>query len=145
MLIVRHGDLFASDDLDALAHGCNCRGVMGAGIAREFRRRWPDMYQAYRQRCLSGSVSPGDLLPWQTGQLVIYNMATQDQPGRYATIEAVRQSAAAMIRHAQLRGISRIGMPQIGCGIGGLAWPDVQAVLTDAAAQSEVELVVHVL
>jgi O-acetyl-ADP-ribose deacetylase (regulator of RNase III) len=144
-LTFRTGDLFASSDLDALAHGCNCRGVMGAGIAREFRRRWPDMYEAYRARCASGKVKVGQVMPWRAGSMTIYNLATQDRPGPHATIEAVEAACAQMLVHAHKRGIMRIGLPQIGSGIGSLAWPDVEQVLDRLASQTEIELVVHVL
>lgn len=44
------GDLFAQPDLRALAHGCNCAGAMGKGIAVPFKQRWPRMYEEYRAR-----------------------------------------------------------------------------------------------
>ena len=46
------GDLFDNaHDAQAFAHGCNCQGSMGAGIAKTFRARYPDMYEEYRRRC----------------------------------------------------------------------------------------------
>lgn len=52
----RVGDLFDAVDVDALAHGCNCAGAMGAGIVVEFRRRWPAMFEESRRRCAAGDV-----------------------------------------------------------------------------------------
>lgn len=57
----RLSDLFASE-LPALGHGCNSAGAMGKGIAVEFRRRWPAMFDEYKRRCADGSFKLGDLL-----------------------------------------------------------------------------------
>lgn len=142
----RQGDLFASTDLDALAHGCNCYGVMGAGIAALFSRKWPQMFKQYRKLCKAGEYQPGDCFSWQDGDSpVIYNLATQLRPGRDARLEAVAQSVQRMLDDATERGVKRIGLPQIGAGIGGLVWDDVEQVLRAAADTTDIELVVHVL
>jgi O-acetyl-ADP-ribose deacetylase (regulator of RNase III) len=116
------GDLFASG-LPAIAHGVNCRGVMGAGIAVQFRQRWPDMYEAYRKQCLKGHLQPGDILAWRdvrTGA-IIFNLATQDQPGACAQPWMITAAAGRMIAEAiPYFRITGIGLPMIGCGIGGL-------------------------
>jgi O-acetyl-ADP-ribose deacetylase (regulator of RNase III) len=145
MITHRTGDLFASTDLDALAHGCNCRGVMGAGIAVVFARRWPQMEQAYRQRCRAGQFTLGQCMAWQAPDgPMVYNLATQDRPGRHARLDAVVTSAEAMIEHARAHGIRRIGLPRIGAGIGGLRWDQVEQALATLDSDG-VELVVHTL
>jgi O-acetyl-ADP-ribose deacetylase (regulator of RNase III) len=127
MLRYKTGDLFESG-LPALAHGVNCRGVMGAGIAVQFADRYPLMYKIYRDTCRSGKLHPGDVLPFRdpdTG-LWIFNLATQDGTGADATPWAFALSLAEAVRIAAAEGIEAIGMPLIGCGIGGLsrAWLD---------------------
>ena len=88
------GDLFAAD-LPALAHGCNCKGSMGAGIAREFRRRYPAMYQAYRARCAEGAFQLGDVMMWQEGEKTIFNLATQQRSGPPADLEAIERALSS--------------------------------------------------
>jgi O-acetyl-ADP-ribose deacetylase (regulator of RNase III) len=117
----RRGDLFASG-LPALAHGVNCRGAMGAGIARGFRDRWPDMYMTYREACAKGALQPGQVLTWEderTGT-VIFNLATQRLTGPDVQPWAIVTATGQMILAARNRGIKQVGMPMIGCGIGGL-------------------------
>ena len=53
-IVFLKGDLFNHGDLQTFAHGCNCAGAMGKGIALEFRRRFPSMYLDYKQRCADG-------------------------------------------------------------------------------------------
>lgn len=135
------GDLFALD-APALGHGCNCQGAMGAGIAKEFKRRFPDMYAEYRLRCQTGRFQLGDVFVWTAPDLVVYNLATQPRPGPSADREAVRLSARAMLRDAEDRGLPTVGIPRIGAGLGGLRWSSVSAVLAEEARGSGVELVV---
>lgn len=124
MITYRTGDLFASG-LPAIAHGVNCRGVMGAGIAVQFRQRWPDMYESYRKRCLKGHLLPGEVMSWKDpGGTLVLNLATQHDPGACAQPWMITAAVGQAITEAYyFRHITEIGMPMIGCGIGGLT-PD---------------------
>lgn len=137
----RTGDLF-DQGLPALAHGVNCRGGMG-GIAGEFARRWPAMERAYRHVCAEGALHPGDLMPWTAEDgTVVYNCATQWEPGADARLAAIEESLTGAVRHAEESGIDRIGLPRIGAGIGGLRWADVAEVIERIGAATSVTLVV---
>lgn len=138
-LVHRDGDLFGLG-FPAIAHGCNCVGSMGGGVAVVVRRRWPDLYSAYRGRCLEGRFRLGDVFAWVTDDLVVYNLATQLRSGADARLDAVESSVKAALRDAEGRGLRVLGMPRIGSGIGGLRREDVEAVLTQVAADSPVEL-----
>lgn len=126
-MIELKGDLFGSS-APAFGHGVNCAGVMGAGIAVGFRARWPQMYNDYR----ASALVPGGLHIYRLGSrpFALYGMASQDRPGLHARIEWVLSSASAALSDAYASGFDRIAVPRIGCGIGGLAWPDVKAALT---------------
>lgn len=141
------GDLFASDSR-GLAHGCNTRGVMGAGIALEFAHRYPGMYAFYQRQCQRGGFTLGRVLPWFThNNKTIFNLATQDLPGPHADLNALRTSVTTMLKLAEGEHfeIDRIALPRIGCGIGGLDWNDVEAVLNELSDASSVKLEVHTL
>jgi O-acetyl-ADP-ribose deacetylase (regulator of RNase III) len=117
----RTGDLF-EQGFPALAQGVNTHGRMGAGIAVEFRRRWPRMYDDYRLHCQSGLFEPGALHSWtdrDTGT-VIFNLATQDRPGRHARLEWISTALSAALTICEQRRIMELGMPRVGAGIGGL-------------------------
>jgi len=134
------GDLFELG-LPALGHGCNCAGAMGAGIAVEFKRRFPEMYQEYRGRCLRGRFSLGDIFVWQAPNVVIYNLATQPVPRPSATLHAIDTSIRDALADAEQRQIAQLGVPRIGAGLGGLEWNDVAEVLAAASESSTVELI----
>jgi O-acetyl-ADP-ribose deacetylase (regulator of RNase III) len=137
------GDLFAAD-LPALAHGCNCAGVMGRGIAVEFKRRWPAMYAEYHRLCKQGRFQPGDVFVWSDDEKTIFNLATQRGfRGRVrAELGAIETALAKMIEIAGERHIPAIGMPRIGAGLGGLPWEEVHAVIARVGAASPVRLLV---
>jgi O-acetyl-ADP-ribose deacetylase (regulator of RNase III) len=139
----RTGDLFAQPDLKAFGHGVNCRGIMGAGIAKEFRRRWPDMYTQYTVNCANNKLLPGDVLPWRSPEgITVYNMATQAQPGPHAKYMHVARSLDVALRHARRHGIDAVGVPRIGAGIGGLCWDMVAQIIDEAAEFHRVTVVV---
>lgn len=143
MLTEVEGDLFDLG-LPAIGHGCNCSGVMGAGIAAEFRRRWPQMYQQYREMCLRHELTLGDLFVYES-DVAIYNLMTQPTSGPTANLGAIGKSVKAALQDCDEFGIPKLGLPRIGCGIGGLRWEDVRQVLDEAAEDSPVDLVLVTL
>lgn len=136
------GDLFSTDDVRAYAHGCNCAGAMGAGIAVEFKRRFPRMFEEYQQRCADGRFGLGDVFVWSEGDLVVYNLGTQEHWRKKATLPALTSAVGKMVALAEKGGVDRVALPRIGAGLGGLDWPKVRAVLESAGAETRVELLV---
>jgi O-acetyl-ADP-ribose deacetylase (regulator of RNase III) len=142
---MRRGDLFLAEGAQAFAHGCNCAGAMGKGIAVEFKRRWPKMFDAYKRECAAGRLSPGELFVWQEGDVTVYNLGTQRTWRSKAELDFVSDAVAAMMAHARGNGVTTVSMPKIGSGLGGLDWPSVRAVLDRLTAASSVDLVVYEL
>ncbi len=141
--IERNGDMFAADDLDALAHGVNVQGVMG-GIAGAFANKYPYMKNHYQNLCQQKTFKPGDILPWkEDGKPAVYNLATQEQPGADAKYNLIDSTMKKMLKHAEKNGIQTIGIPQIGCGIGGLGWRRVRKIIKQHAERSPVNVIAY--
>jgi O-acetyl-ADP-ribose deacetylase (regulator of RNase III) len=135
------GDLFSQADVHALAQGVNTVGVMGAGIAVEFKRRWPVMFTEYAQLCHRGVLSPGGFHAWQAGpEHWIYNLATQPRPGKHAQLDYIRTSLDSALEHATAHDVPSLALPRIGAGYGGLAWSAVRDVIEAAVAGSTVRV-----
>lgn len=126
----RGGDLFGLSQ-SALAHGCNCAGAMGRGIALEFRERWPEMFNQYRQLYRRGEFNPGDIFVWTTNDRVIFNLGTQRTWRSKATPDAVRRAIERMVEYAREHTIDAVAMPRIASGLGGMDWADVRAILDE--------------
>lgn len=128
------GDLFANAHVvQAFAHGCNCQGSMGAGIATEFRNRYPTMYEQYRTRCkaMPREFNLGDAWLWKAeDQPWVFNLGTQEGVWRArASYEAIEQALGKMRELADTEGIASIAIPRIGVGYGGLSWEKVRAIV----------------
>ena len=128
------GDLFANaHGVQALAHGCNCQGSMGAGIAKEFRERYPAMYQQYRARCKAEprQFNLGDAWLWKAeDQTWVFNLGTQEGVWRArASYQAIEAALTSMRQQADREGIPSIAIPRIGAGYGGLSWKKVRAIV----------------
>lgn len=133
MIYYVQGDLFQNQyKVDSYAHGVNCQGFMGAGIAKEFRARYNQMYLEYKKMCLSipRELNTGEIYYWKSNDKPsVYNLATQDKTGRQAKLTHVEQCFVKMKEHADKNNVTSIAMPAIGSGIGGLRIESVKQVL----------------
>ncbi len=119
------GDLFSSD-CQTLVNTVNCVGVMGKGVALEFKQRFPALFEDYAERCARSQVRLGEpyLYAAQAGRLVV-NFPTKGHwrsPSRLADIE---RGLDFLVKHYADWGIVSIAFPPLGCGNGGLAWSEV--------------------
>lgn len=124
----REGDLFDQPDVTAIGHGVNTVGVMGAGIAVLFRRKYPEMYRQYVLWCDTGALQPGGCMPWEADGRFIFNIASQKEPGSNATVQWLASGLTTAIAQARTIGLSKLAIPRIGAGIGGLTWDQVKQV-----------------
>ena len=136
------GDIFSTKGLNAYAHGCNCAGAMGKGIAVSFKERWQKMYLEYRNQCLEGEFKVGDVFVWEEDGNIVFNLGTQKTWRTKATLEAIRSSVLEMLQIAERKSIKAIAMPRVGAGLGGLNWDEVKNILEELASSSSVDLIV---
>ena len=140
-LIFEKGDLF-SQPVEALVNTVNCVGVMGKGVALEFKRRWPENYKAYKRVCDAGELTPGRMFVFDRGQIFrddgpryIINFPTKNHWRAKSTLQYVSDGLDALIEEIKVRGISSIAMPPLGCGNGGLDWKDVRPLIESRLAK----------
>ena len=133
------GDLLASSE-PVIAHGCNTRGAMGAGIALHVANRWPEVERVYAAHCRTRDFHVGTAQLVNTQEMVelpdgsvthrhVFNLGTQRNPGRDGTYWAVMLSFGNMFEICVDHGIKRVAIPRIGCGIAGLEWNTVEFVI----------------
>lgn len=141
------GDLFKNrGNAEALGHGCNCAGSMGAGVAVGFRECYPEMFEEYRRMCKAKppEFAMGGAFFWrEDGKPAVFNLGTQPRPGRGATYEAVEAALRAMRTRADAEGIGSIAIPRIAAGYGGLSWKKVKALIESAFADWPGTLLVY--
>ena len=133
---IKEGNIFSIEGVTNYAHGCNCAGSMGRGIAVQFSKKFPRMYENYRRMCLDKTFRPGDVYDYGYGDGYVYNLATQQHyciAGQLAKLEYIESSMKKMMQLAEKSGIRSIAMPKIGAGLGGLNWVEVKAVIEKVA------------
>jgi O-acetyl-ADP-ribose deacetylase (regulator of RNase III) len=124
MFKVLIGDLFESK-AQTLVNTVNCVGVMGKGVAEQFKKRFPAMFDDYADRCKRKEVRIGEPYLYRTSGVQIVNFPTKNHwrsPSRLTDIES---GLDYFVDHAMAWGISSVAMPPLGCGNGGLEWSEV--------------------
>lgn len=145
-----NGDMFASR-AQALVNTVNCVGVMGKGVALEFKRRWPDNYKAYKKTCDLKLLRPGSMLVFDRGALFegeapryIINFPTKDHWRSKSKLDYISMGLDSLVEDVLELGIASIAMPPLGCGNGGLDWQDVKPLIeTKLKRLSGVEVEVY--
>lgn len=130
---IERGDIFNLQDVRNYAHGCNCAGAMGKGIALQFKEKFPKMYGEYKKLCKEGAFYLGDLYIYNYDFGTIFNLGTQITWKTKADIKAVELTLVKMLSYATQNSIFKIALPKIGAGLGGLNWDDVKFVIEKVA------------
>jgi len=145
-IIFIKGDLLQQTDVDAIVNTVNCVGVMGKGIALQFKKKWPANFKAYAAACKAKQVRPGGMFVYDAGALVnpkyIINFPTKDHWRAKSHIEFIVEGLHDLVRIIQELEIRSIAIPPLGCGNGGLAWDDVKKLTEEAfSALPDIEVI----
>lgn len=126
MIRFTKGDLLNSD-VEALVNTVNCVGIMGRGIALQFKKMYPDNFQAYAAACALNEVTPGTMFIFETEEMTnpkyIINFPTKRHWRGNSKIEDIESGLAALKEDVRRLGIRSIALPPLGSGLGGLPWP----------------------
>ena len=130
MIEFKTGNLLA-EDAEALVNTVNCVGVMGRGIALQFKKNFPENFRSYADACRQELVQPGSMFVHELGQLTnpryIINFPTKRHWRGKSKIEDIESGLVALKKEILERGIQSIAIPPLGSGLGGLRWSDVRS------------------
>ncbi len=136
------GDLFSSP-LQTLVNPVNTVGVMGRGLALEFKSRYPAMDKAYRAECASGRLVIGKLFLFVTDKRWILNFPTKRHfrdPSRLAFVEA---GLRAFPEFVTTHGITSAAFPALGCGLGNLPWTRVYPMMLELLSIANIPIEIY--
>lgn len=145
---VTQGDLL-DQDVDAIVNTVNCVGIMGKGIALQFKQKWPQNFKHYEKACKAGEVRPGRMFVHELGRLggkphFIINFPTKDHWRGKSKLSFIEDGLDDLVRVVREYGIRSLAMPPLGCGNGGLNWaavrPLIEQRLSPLTSQVEVRL-----
>jgi O-acetyl-ADP-ribose deacetylase (regulator of RNase III) len=131
---IEFGDIFHLENVRNYAHGCNCAGAMGKGIAVEFKKRYPEMYKQYKNLCLKGEFIPGSIFPYNYGNGYVFNLGTQLNWKTKADLNSIASALDKMLLFSQQHDIHNIALPKIGAGLGGLDWGNVKTMIEEVSS-----------
>jgi O-acetyl-ADP-ribose deacetylase (regulator of RNase III) len=129
MVEYKKGDIL-KENTEALVNTVNCVGIMGRGIALQFKNAYPENFKSYAAACKRNEVRPGRMFVFETGQLTnpryIINFPTKRHWHGKSRIEDLEAGLVALAEVIRSRNIRSIAIPPLGSGLGGLNWSDVR-------------------
>lgn len=136
-----------TEDAEAIVNTVNCVGVMGRGIALQFKKAYPENFKAYAAACKSDEVKPGQMFVHDLGGLTnpryIINFPTKRHWRGKSRLEDIESGLTALADEIRQREISSIAIPPLGSGLGGLDWVDVRVRIEHTlACMNDVRIIV---
>jgi O-acetyl-ADP-ribose deacetylase (regulator of RNase III) len=145
MIEFKQGNLL-EEHIEALVNTVNCVGVMGKGIALQFKQAFPENFKQYKKACDIEKVQPGRMFTTSTDQLFpkyIINFPTKNHWKGKSKIEDIESGLNALVKEVERLNIKSIAIPPLGCGNGGLDWGQVKPIIVNAFAKlSDVRVVI---
>ncbi|MEV4346182.1 macro domain-containing protein [Actinoplanes sp. NPDC049596] len=134
MIEIGSGDLLAAE-VEALVNAVNTVGVMGKGIALQFKRAFPANYRAHRAACAKGDVRLGQVWVFDEDERCVINFPTKRHWRDKSYLPDVEAGLDSLVAAVRERGITSLAIPALGCGAGGLDWSDVRPLIERACAR----------
>ncbi|MCM3737340.1 macro domain-containing protein [Bacillus cytotoxicus] len=149
MLKFTTGNLFEYGyKMDAIVNTVNCVGVMGKGIALEFKKRYPENFNYYEKVCSNKELLPGKMLMFLQNSngypRYIVNFPTKNHWRYPSKIEYISDGLDDLVTQIKKHSIQSISIPALGCGNGGLDWEDVKKLIKEKLQHlDDVEIIVY--
>ncbi|TXL67479.1 macro domain-containing protein [Cerasibacillus terrae] len=138
MIILKQGNLL-NDEAEALVNTVNCVGVMGKGIALQFKQAYPKMFTEYQKACRKEEMQPGKMHVVDTKTLFnpkfIINFPTKRHWKSKSRMEDIESGLVDLVKVVKDLGLKSIAVPPLGCGNGGLKWSEVRPKIEKAFEQ----------
>lgn len=146
MITFTKGDLFESQ-AEALVNAVNCVGVMGKGIALQFKQRFTENFRSYEEACVFREVQIGKMFVTQPTDpslpLWIINFPTKKHWSNPSKLEWIEAGLKDLRRLLIEQKVQSVAIPALGAGLGGLDWKDVRRLIERELAGLETEIMVY--
>jgi O-acetyl-ADP-ribose deacetylase (regulator of RNase III) len=142
MLAYLQTDLFASP-AQTLVNPVNTEGVMGKGIAKLFKERYPEMFREYQRLCDGGELRTGTLMLWRGPDRWVLNFPTKTNWRLPSTLAYVQAGLEKLVASYEALGITSISFPPLGCGNGNLDWEEVKPLMESYLKDLPIQVYVH--
>lgn len=128
-----------------LVNTVNTVGVMGKGLAKEFKRLYPKMFDSYQRYCESGHLTVGKLQLFRTSNKWILNFPTKQNWRNASQLEYIERGLQKFVDSYEKQGIKSVSFPMLGCGNGGLDWDSkVKPLMERYLSKLPIEVFIHI-
>lgn len=146
-IVFKQGNIFDSN-CDVIVNTINCVGVMGKGIALEFKKKYPKMFDDYKKRCSLHSVRPGApylyLLDSNNDKhKYILNFPTKDHWRAKSKMDYVISGMQWFCNNFKQFDFKSIAFPALGCGNGGLSFDDVRLIMVEYLQKLDLDIEIY--
>ncbi len=124
MIHFQFGNIFDSS-AQALVNPINCVGVMGKGLALQFKQKYPEMFEAYKEACRKKWIKIGNLFVFTEKDKLIIGFPTKKHWKDKSELKYIEIGLIKFVELIKERNIKSIAIPALGCGLGQLKWDDV--------------------
>ncbi len=136
------------EQAEAIINTVNCVGIMGRGIALQFKQMYPENFKEYKQACDEGSIEPGKMFIYSIGKLFnpkyIINFPTKRHWKGKSNIQDIKSGLIALKEDIKRYEIKSIAIPPLGCGLGGLDWNEVKPLIEQTFKDlTDVEFIIY--
>ncbi len=128
MITFISGNIFESP-AQVITNTINCVGVMGKGLALEYKKKFPQMFEDYKLKCRNGQVKPGEPYIWENEEIQILNFPTKRHWRAKSRLEDISSGLDFIVNNYEKWGIYTLAIPALGCANGGLNWKDVRNLM----------------
>lgn len=146
MITEAQGNLLEAD-ADALVNTVNTVGIMGKGIALQFKKAYPDMFDEYKRASDRGELQLGRIHVYRTGRMTprfILNFPTKKHWRSRSRLDDIERGLADLVRQIRALDISSVAVPPLGSGHGGLDWNDVRPLMIESLGElSDVNVLLY--
>ncbi len=138
MIEIAKGNILEAD-VEALVNTVNCVGLMGKGIALQFKQAFPANFKAYEAACRAGEVVPGRMFIFDNGSLInpryVINFPTKRHWRGKSRMADIRSGLKALVADVRRLAVHSVAVPPLGCGLGGLDWRKVRPIIEQAFSE----------
>lgn len=142
-MLTYHRTSLLTSPAQTVTNTVNTVGVMGKGIAAQFKQRCPDMFKAYRKLCDEKQFDIGQLFLWKASDQWILNFPTKKHWRNPSKLSYIEAGLRKFVSQYEQRGITEIAFPRLGCGNGGLDWADVRPLMEAFLSRLPIPVYIH--
>lgn len=143
MIKIMIGNIFESK-MEVLVNTVNCVGVMGKGIASDFKKKYPEMFKEYKNLCDQNIIRTGTLYPYsENNKIKLINFPTKQHWRSPSKIEYITEGLQWFVDHYNELNIKSIAFPPLGCGNGGLSWDYIGPIMYQYLKDLPIEIEIY--